>query len=62
MRDAHVFALAVKKRHPDDACSILAVQDLVRGVLILGRLPKEVNVYGIMTKQDILRKRYKCEL
>jgi CBS domain-containing protein len=34
MRDAHVSALLVKKRHPDDAWGIIVVQDLIRGVLI----------------------------
>lgn len=53
MRDAHVSALVVKKRHPDDAWSIIAVQDLIREVLIPGRLPKEINVYEIMTKPVI---------
>ena len=53
MRDAHVPALLVKKRDPDDAWGIIVVQDLIRGVLIPGRLPKEVNVYEIMTKPVI---------
>ena len=53
MRDAHISALVVKKRHPDDAWGIIALQDLIRGVLIPGRLPKEVNVYEIMTKPVI---------
>ena len=53
MRDANVSALIVKKRHPDDAWGILAVQDLIREVLIPGRLPKEVNVYEVMTKPVI---------
>ena len=53
MRDAHVSALLVKKRHSDDAWGIIALQDLIRGVLIPGRLPKEVNVYEIMTKPVI---------
>lgn len=53
MRDAHISALVVEKRHPDDAWGIIAVQDLIREVLIPGRLPKEVNVYEIMTKPVI---------
>ncbi len=53
MRDAHVSALLVKKRHPDDAWGIIAVQDLIREVLIPGRLPKDVNVYEIMSKPVI---------
>ncbi|MEA1868151.1 MAG: CBS domain-containing protein [Thermodesulfobacteriota bacterium] len=53
MRDAHISALIVTKRHPDDAWSIIAVQDLIREVLIPGRLSKEVNVYEVMTKPVI---------
>ena len=53
MRDAHVSALLVKKRHPDDAWGIIALQDLIREVLIPGRLPKDVNVYEIMSKPVI---------
>ena len=32
---------------------LVAVQDLVRGVLVPGRSPEEVNVYEIMTKPVI---------
>ena len=37
----------------DDAWGIVALQDLIRGVLIPGRFSKEVNVYEIMTKPVI---------
>ena len=53
MRAEQIPCLIVEKRHPDDAWGIIVVQDLIRGVLIPGRLPKEVNVYEIMTKPVI---------
>jgi len=53
MRDKKVSALLVKKRSPEDAWGIVAVQDFIRGIIISGRLPKDVNVYEIMTKPAI---------
>lgn len=53
MRAAQVTTLLVSKRHPDDAWGIVAVQDFIRGVVIPGRSPAEVNVYEIMTKPII---------
>jgi CBS domain-containing protein len=53
MRSKKVFALLVKKRNLEDAWGIIAIQDLIRGVIIPGRLPKDVNVYEIMTKPVI---------
>ncbi|HCY84416.1 MAG TPA: histidine kinase [Desulfobacteraceae bacterium] len=53
MKTHQVYCLLVKKRHPDDAWGMVAVQDLVRGVLVPGRSPEEVNVYEIMTKPVI---------
>lgn len=53
MRSEKVSSLLVKKRHEDDAWGILVVQDFIRGVLIPGRSPAEVNVYEIMTKPVI---------
>ncbi|MCP4298854.1 MAG: CBS domain-containing protein [Proteobacteria bacterium] len=50
MRTDKVPSLLVDKRHEDDAWGMLAVQDIVKGVLIPGRSPDEVNVYEIMTK------------
>lgn len=50
MRAEHVTALLVDKRHPDDAWGIVAIQDLIRGVMIPGRPSGEVHVYEIMTK------------
>ncbi|RJP96245.1 MAG: CBS domain-containing protein [Desulfobacteraceae bacterium] len=53
MREAQVTSLLVKKRHPDDAWGIIAVQDLIRGVIIPGRISGDVNVYEIMAKPVI---------
>ena len=53
MRSEKVASLLVNKRHADDAWGILVVQDLVKGVIIPGRSPSEVNVYEIMTKPII---------
>ena len=53
MRSERVSSLLVGKRHDDDAWGIVAVQDLIKGVIIAGRLPSEVNVYEIMTKPII---------
>jgi len=53
MRDAQVSALMVNKRHPDDAWGIIAVQDLIREVIIPGRISTDVNVYEMMAKPVI---------
>jgi len=53
MRSERVFSLLVEKRHAHDAWGILVVQDFVKGVLIPGRSPDDVNVYEIMTKPII---------
>lgn len=53
MRTEKVSSLLVNKRHPDDAWGILVIQDFIRGVIIPGRSPMEVNVYEIMTKPVI---------
>jgi len=53
MRLEKVSSLLVNKRHEDDAWGIVAVQDFIRGVIIPGRSPAEVNVYEIMTKPVI---------
>ncbi|MDW7774035.1 MAG: CBS domain-containing protein [Desulfobulbaceae bacterium] len=53
MRAAGVRTLLVSKRHPDDAWGIISVQDFIKGVIIPGRSPAEVNVYEIMTKPII---------
>ena len=53
MRSEKVSSLLVKKRHVDDAWGIVAIQDFIRGVIIPGRSPTEVNVYEIMTKPII---------
>ena len=53
MRAEKLASLMVNKRNEDDAWGILVVQDLVRGVILKGRSPAEVNVYEIMTKPVI---------
>lgn len=53
MRSEKVPSLLVNKRHTDDAWGIVVVQDFIKGVIIPGRLPAEVNVYEIMTKPVI---------
>jgi len=53
MRSELVDALLVNKRHADDAFGIIAVQDLITGVVMEGRSPNVVNVYEIMTKPII---------
>jgi len=53
MRSERVFSLLVNKRHENDAWGILVVQDFVKGVIIPGRSPDDVNVYEIMTKPII---------
>ena len=53
MRNEHVTALVVNKRNPDDVWGIIAIQDLIKGVIVPGRPSEEVNVYEIMTKPVI---------
>jgi len=53
MRSEKVFSLLVKKRHDDDAWGLVIDQDFIKGVIIPGRSPSEVNVYEIMTKPII---------
>lgn len=53
MRAERVSALIVEKRHEDDAWGLIAVQDLIKGVIIPGRAFEEVHVYEIMTKPVI---------
>ncbi len=53
MRSERVFSLLVNKRDENDAWGILVVQDFVKGVIIPGRSPDDVNVYEIMTKPII---------
>ncbi len=53
MRREKMPALLVEKRHADDAWGLVAVQDLIRGVLLSGRSSEDVNVYEIMTKPVI---------
>ncbi|TVR40516.1 MAG: CBS domain-containing protein [Cryomorphaceae bacterium] len=53
MRREKVDVLVVKKRHADDAFGIVAVQDLIRGVVLPDRSPDSVNIYEIMTKPVI---------
>lgn len=53
MRECKIHELLVEKRHVDDAWGIVAVQDLIRGVILPGRSSDDVNVYEIMTKPVI---------
>lgn len=53
MRTEKVSYLLVNKRHDDDAWGIVVVQDFIKGVIIPGRSPGQVNVYEIMTKPII---------
>ena len=53
MRSENVSALLIEKRNSNDAWGIVAIQDLIGGVIIPGRSPAEVNVYEIMTKPII---------
>jgi signal-transduction protein with cAMP-binding, CBS, and nucleotidyltransferase domain len=53
MRAEQISSLIVEKRHPDDAWGIIAVQDLIRDVIIPGRSSSDVNVYEIMAKPVI---------
>lgn len=53
MRKEHVTALIVNKRNPDDVWGIIAIQDLIKGVIVPDRPSEDVNVYEIMTKPII---------
>ncbi len=53
MRSENISLLLVNKRHPDDVWGAVVVQDFVRGVIVSGRSPDDVNVYEIMTKPVI---------
>ena len=53
MRSENVSYLLVEKRHSDDAWGLVAIQDFIKGVIIAGRSPEEVNIYEIMTKPII---------
>jgi signal-transduction protein with cAMP-binding, CBS, and nucleotidyltransferase domain len=53
MRQKKADTLLVTKRHPDDAVGMVAVQDLIRKVMLTERSPLAVNVYEIMTKPVI---------
>lgn len=53
MRQYKVESLIVKKRNEHDAFGVIAVQDLITGVVIPNRSPDEVNVFEIMTKPVI---------
>jgi len=53
MRAERISAIIVEKRHEDDAWGLIAVQDLIREVIIPGRSFGDVHVYEIMTKPVI---------
>ncbi|MEN8189964.1 MAG: CBS domain-containing protein [Thermodesulfobacteriota bacterium] len=50
MRTEKVSILLVSKRHDDDAWGVVVIQDFIKGVIVPGRSPSDVNVYEIMTK------------
>lgn len=53
MRQFSVEALLVKKRHDDDVYGLVAIQDIIKEVVIPGKSPDQVNVFEIMTKPVI---------
>lgn len=53
MRAEHVTCLMVEKRNVDDAWGIVAIRDLIQGVVIPGRPSTDVNVFEVMTKPVI---------
>jgi len=53
MRAEHVTCLVVEKRNEDDAWGIVVIRDLIKGVIIPGRAPEDVNVFEVMTKPVI---------
>lgn len=53
MRSKKTRYLLVQKRHADDAWGMVVIQDFIKGVLVAGRSPGEVNIYEIMTKPVI---------
>jgi CBS domain-containing protein len=53
MRSEKVAYILVEKRDSHDAWGILAVRDLIKGVMIAGRPSTDVHVYEIMTKPII---------
>ncbi len=53
MRAEKTRYLLVQKRHADDAWGMVVIQDFIKGVLVAGRSPGEVNLYEIMTKPVI---------
>jgi len=50
MRREKVEFLIVKKRNDQDAYGIVAIRDLIRGVIIPERTSEEVHVFEIMRK------------
>jgi signal-transduction protein with cAMP-binding, CBS, and nucleotidyltransferase domain len=53
MRAERVSAMIVEKRDENDAWGLIAVLDLIEGVIIPGRSFEDVHVYEIMTKPVI---------
>ena len=50
MRAEHVSCLLVEKRTSDDAWGIVAIRDMIQGVIIPRRSSTDVHVYEVMTK------------
>jgi predicted transcriptional regulator len=53
MRKEKVGALIIKKRHQQDAYGIVNIHDFIKGVILLDKTSKEVNIFEIMTKPVI---------
>ena len=53
MRAEHVSCLLVEKRTSDDAWGIVAIRDMIQGVIIPRRASTDVHVYEVMTKPII---------
>lgn len=53
MRSEKVYSLLVNKRNADDAWGLVVAHDFIKGVIMTGRAPSQVNVYEIMSKPII---------
>jgi signal-transduction protein with cAMP-binding, CBS, and nucleotidyltransferase domain len=53
MRKEEIESLIIKKRNPQDACGIVSIHDLIKGVILQDKTSEEVNVFEIMTKPVI---------
>ncbi len=53
MRKEGIESLIIKKRNPQDACGVVSIYDLIKGVILQNKTSEEVNVFEIMTKPVI---------